>query len=142
MAEKLEGKSILLVDDDAEILSAMEVALAETGAKIHTARDGTSALGMAKSVDPDLIVLDMMLPRRSGFLVMESLQPKKQRGKRPFVIMITANEGKRHRSFALGLGADLYLQKPFSMDELLEKSVDLLRRTDEVRSRATARSKD
>lgn len=126
MAEKLEGKSILLVDDDAEILSAMEVALAETGAKIHTARDGSSALGVAKSVDPDLIVLDMMLPKRSGFLVMESLQPKKQRGKRPFVIMITGNEGKRHEAYARALGVDDYLNKPFRMDRLMTSIQTLL----------------
>jgi len=126
MGEKLEGKAILLVDDDAEILSAMEVALAETGATIHTARDGSGAVQKIASADPDLIVLDMMLPKRSGFLVLENLQPRKQRGKRPFVIMITGNEGKRHEAYARGLGVDDYLNKPFRMDRLLTSIETLL----------------
>ena len=74
----------------------------------------------------------MILPVRRWFLVLEKIKGYEDS---PVVIMITANEGKRHRSFATGLGADLYLQKPFSMDVLIEKSVELLKQADEVKSR-------
>lgn len=126
MPATLEGKSVLLVDDDAEILSAMELAFAETGAAIHKAADGQKAVELAASANPDLIVLDVMLPKRSGFLVLEKLQPKKVRGKRPFVVMITGNEGKRHETYARALGVDDYLNKPFRMERLLQTANRLL----------------
>src|SRR5262245_46022539 len=65
MAERLEGKTILMVDDDEEIISAMQLALADTGAAIHTARDGNMGLDKAGKLNPDLIILDIMLPQRS-----------------------------------------------------------------------------
>ena len=126
MPAKLDGRSILVVDDDPDVLTTVRMAFEAAGAKVTTANDGNKALDMAKRVDPDLIVLDMMMPKRSGFLVMESLKPKKDAGTRPFVIMITANEGKRHELYAKHLGVDEYLSKPFSMDRMLEKACDLL----------------
>jgi len=78
---------------------------------------------MVERDDPDLLILDMMMPRRSGFLVLE-----KVRRTRPVplrVIMITANEGNRHKAYAEILGVDDYIRKPFAMDRLLE-SVDRL----------------
>jgi DNA-binding response OmpR family regulator len=66
-----------------------------------------------------------MLPQRSGFLVLEKLQPRKQKGKRPFVIMVTGNEGKRHEVYAKAMGVDEYLNKPFRMDRLI-RSVETL----------------
>ncbi|MFO0974462.1 MAG: response regulator transcription factor [Phycisphaerae bacterium] len=117
---------MLLVDDDAEILQAMEFALTDAGATVHTATDGNQAVEKAGSASPDLIVLDMMLPKRSGFLVLEKMQPKKVRGKRPYVIMITANEGKRHESYARALGVDDYINKPFRMERLLQAAETLL----------------
>lgn len=125
MPEKLEGKTILMVDDDEEIISAMQLALADTGATIHTARDGNTGLDKAAKLNPDLIILDIMLPQRSGFLVLEKLQPKKQKGKRPYVIMVTGNEGKRHEAYAKAMGVDEYLNKPFRMDRLI-KAVETL----------------
>jgi DNA-binding response OmpR family regulator len=80
---------------------------------------------MVERDDPDLLILDMMMPRRSGFLVLE-----KVRRTRPVplrVIMITANEGNRHKAYAEMLGVDDYIRKPFAMDRLLE-SVDRLLR--------------
>ena len=66
---------------------------------------------------PDLVIVDMMMPKKSGFLVLEKL---KSRGGGPPIIMITANEGSRHRAYAEMLGADDYIRKPFAMDKLLE----------------------
>lgn len=126
MPARLDGRSILIVDDDPDILNTVRMAFDATGAKVATANDGNKAIDMFRRVDPDLIVLDMMMPRRSGFLVMETIKPNKDAGTRPYVIMITANEGKRHELYARHLGVDEYLNKPFSMDRLLEKACALL----------------
>src|SRR5437762_1378370 len=91
----LTGKKILLVDDDPDIVSALQSAFGDSGAVIKIATDGNRASDLAASEQPDLIILDMMLPRRSGFLILERLRPKKVKGQKPFVIMVTANEGKR-----------------------------------------------
>jgi len=121
MASVLDGKSVLLVDDDPDIITALCAALHDTGADVRTAADGNEALQMAKDFDPDLIVLDAMLPKRSGFLVLEKLKgPQRKRGKRPYVIMITGNAGRRHQVWAESLGVDGYLNKPFRMERLME----------------------
>ena len=122
-----EGKVVLLVDDDPDMITALRAILADTGAEIQTAADGNEALEMAAEHDPDLIVLDAMLPKRSGFLVLEKLKgPSKKRGERPFVIMITGNAGKRHLTWAQSLGVDGYLNKPFRMERLMESMEKLL----------------
>lgn len=126
MAEPFDGKSILIVDDDPDILTALETAFKETGAEVTTAKDGNSAVNMALEKSPDLLILDAMLPQRSGFLVLEKLKAKKPRGSKPYVIMITGNTGKRHQVWAESLGADGYLNKPFRMDRLFESASALL----------------
>ena len=68
---------------------------------------------------PDLVVLDMMLPKRSGFLVMERLKRDRGSDGAPRVIMITGNQGTRHRVYAESLGIDLYINKPFRMEKLI-----------------------
>jgi len=125
---KFDGRNILLVDDDPDMLSALELLLADSGASIETAADGNAALELAEQLHPDLVVLDAMLPKRSGFLVLEKLKNSgKKKGERPFVIMITGNEGKRHQAWAESLGVDGYLTKPFRMERLVEKMEGLLK---------------
>ncbi len=127
MAKTLEGKSILLVDDDRDMLEALETVLDDQGATVRTAADGNAAVEVAGEFDPDLVVLDAMLPKRSGFLVLEKLKgPAKKRGARPFVIMITGNAGKRHQVWAETLGVDGYFNKPFRMERLVESMENLL----------------
>ena len=126
MPAKLDGRSVLVVDDDPDIVTTVKLAFEASGAKVTTARDGNKAVELARSINPDLIILDMMMPKRSGFLVMETIKPQRKAGTRPFVIMITANEGKRHEQYARYLGVDDYVNKPFSMDVLLERSCELL----------------
>jgi DNA-binding response OmpR family regulator len=111
-------KLILLVDDDHEILHAMRALLENKGYRVFTASDGNAGLIAAEREQPDLVVVDMMMPKKSGFLVLEKL--KKNRPSSPRVIMITANEGGRHRAYAEMLGVDDYIRKPFAMDRLLE----------------------
>lgn len=125
MSAELDGKKILLVDDDTDILTAMRAALADTGAELDTAGDGDTAIRKITASNPDLVVLDMMLPKRSGFLVIEHLRSLTgELG--PRVIMITGNQGTRHRVYAETLGVDLYLNKPFRMERLLDGIKDLL----------------
>ena len=126
MPAQFQGQSVLVVDDDPDIASAVSTAFTSSGAKVQTARDGNTAVDLVKKSDPDLLVLDMMLPKRSGFLIMESIKPNRDQTARPRVIMITANEGKRHELYARHLGVDEYLTKPFSMERLLEAASRLL----------------
>ena len=109
------------------MVTALVTVLADTGATINTAMDGNAAIVAAEEHDPDLVVLDAMLPKRSGFLVLEKLKgPSKKRGQKPFVIMITGNEGKRHQVWARSLGVDDYLNKPFRMERLTKSVEELL----------------
>jgi DNA-binding response OmpR family regulator len=110
-------RRILVVDDDAEIIDTVQFALKQKGYEVLIARDGNQGLAMAEKDQPDLVVLDMMMPKRSGFLVLEKL---KTLGTEVKVIMITANEGSRHKAYAEMLGVHDYLRKPFAMDKLLE----------------------
>jgi len=118
-------KKILLVDDDREIVESMRIALDASGFEVVVARDGNQGLAMAEREDPDLVVLDMMMPKRSGFLVLEKLRRTRPVPVR--VIMITANEGSRHKAYAEMLGVDDYIRKPFAMDRLLESVGRLLK---------------
>jgi DNA-binding response OmpR family regulator len=119
-----DTKRILLVDDDAEIIDAMRYALEAKGYAILIARDGNQGLAMAERDDPDLVILDMMMPKRSGFLVLEKLRRSRPVPMR--VIMITANEGSRHKAYAEMLGVDDYIRKPFAMDRLVNSVERLL----------------
>jgi len=125
MAGEFKGKSILLVDDDPDIIASLQMALADTGATIDVAGDGNTAVEKVRSKMPDVMVLDLMMPKRSGFLVLESIKKSKKQDP-PRVIMITGNLGMRHRAFAESLGVDKYFTKPFRVDKLVESVKDLL----------------
>jgi DNA-binding response OmpR family regulator len=119
-----KSKRILLVDDDQEIIESMRITLEAKGYQVLVARDGNQGLVMCEKEDPDLVILDMMMPKRSGFLVLEKL-----RRTRPIplrVIMVTANEGSRHKAYAEMLGVDDYIRKPFAMDRLIDSIERLL----------------
>ena len=119
-----DGKRILLVDDDAEIIESLRLALESNGFQVLVARDGNQGLALTEREDPDLVILDMMMPKRSGFLVLEKL--RRTRETSPRVIMITANEGSRHKAYAEMLGVDDYIRKPFPMDRLISSVKRLL----------------
>jgi DNA-binding response OmpR family regulator len=122
MAESPEQKKVLLVDDDEEILFAMETTLKQyKEIELDTANNGNQAVDKLDKFMPDVVVLDMMLPKKSGFLVMERIRQIRARAKskKPFVIMITGNPGQRHKDYAKSLGVNEYLNKPFRMDRLV-----------------------
>lgn len=114
------GATILVVDDDPEIVAAVATLMGDAGALVATAMDGDEAIRAIDESHPDVIVLDALLPKRSGFHVLERLaRAGKTRGSRPFVIVITGVSGKRHRDWVESHGADDFLSKPFRMEQLI-----------------------
>ena len=126
MSESLKDKKILLVDDDNDILTSMQAAFEPTGATVETAGNGNKAVEMVEKNDPDLVVLDMMLPGRSGFLVLEKIKARKPKNTKPIVIVITGNQGARHKMYAESLGVSEYFNKPVKMDKLIATAERLL----------------
>lgn len=117
------AKTVLVVDDDPDIVKAITVLLGVRGYRVVTASDGNMGLAAAERESPDVVIVDMMMPRTSGFLVLERLKHRPPPG--PRVIMITANEGLKHRAYAEMLGVDDYLCKPFPLEQLVESVVRL-----------------
>ena len=120
-AEPERKFKILIADDDADILASLKMALTETGHEITTVSDGLAAIEWAEAQDPDIVILDLMLPKRGGFQILQKLKGNVQaQGKRPLICMITGNEGMRHKEFAERNGVDDFLRKPFAMGRMLE----------------------
>jgi DNA-binding response OmpR family regulator len=122
----LDGKRVLLVDDDGDILTSMQAAFEPTGAVVETASNGNKAVELVEKSPPDVVILDMMLPGRSGFLVLEKIKARKPRNSKPYVIMITGNPGARHKMYAESLGVSEYFTKPVKMDKLIATAEKLV----------------
>src|SRR6266478_3473132 len=114
MAEK---KIILIVDDDMELSDGIRAVLEHQGHKVVQARDGQQGKQSVYQHRPDLVILDMMMPRMGGYPVLEHFKGKTDA---PPIVMITANEGSRHKAYAEYLGVVDYIRKPFAMERLLE----------------------
>lgn len=110
-------RTILLIEDDREISSTIQGVLQAAGYRVVNAPNGLEGQKLVESEQPDLVITDMMMPRMGGFPILEFLRKLENP---PRVIMITANEGGRHKAYAEMLGVDDYLRKPFAMDLLLE----------------------
>ena len=111
------GKTILLIEDDRDIATTLLKVLEGAGYAVQWGQNGLEGRRLAESISPDLVITDMMMPKMGGFPVLEFL---KGLPNPPKVIMITANEGGRHKAYAEMLGVDDYLRKPFAMEVLLE----------------------
>src|SRR5262245_38922389 len=109
-------KRVLVVDDDRQFLEATRIMLEKHGYEVLTASDGHDGLVCAEREPLDLIVLDVMMPRRSGFGVLDRIRGRGTSG--PRIVMITANDEERHRDIARAKGAHGFLHKPFEMREL------------------------
>jgi DNA-binding response OmpR family regulator len=110
-------KTILVVDDDHELSEGLRVVLEKQGYRVIQARDGQQGKQMVYHHHPDLLILDMMMPRMGGYPVLEHFKGKADA---PPIIMITANEGSRHKAYAEYLGVIDYIRKPFAMERLLD----------------------
>jgi DNA-binding response OmpR family regulator len=135
MTGRLEDVKVLIVDDDRDVLESMDAAFQAEGAATQLATDGNDAVRICQEDPPDLVILDMMLPRRSGFLALEKIKGKEDS---PLVIMVTANEGKRHQAYAESLGVDAYLLKPVPLNRLISVAADLLDKQDREDEEAEA----
>ena len=117
-------ETILLVDDDAALLEVMSIVLSSEGYEVLTAADGTEALKVVDREPLDLVVLDIMLPKMSGFEVLKKLRETSDVP----VVMLTAKSQSVDKVVGLELGADDYLTKPFDTKELLARIKAILRR--------------
>jgi DNA-binding response OmpR family regulator len=127
--EKEPQNRVLIVEDDLTLLETLEYNLRAEGYKVTTAADGLTALDVAREEQPDLILLDLMLPRLDGFEVCRILR----RETNVPILMLTARADEVDRVVGLEVGADDYLTKPFSMRELLARVKALLRRVRLIR---------
>lgn len=112
-----EKQTIVLIEDDRETAATLVGVLESAGYTVHSAINGIEGRSLVETHDPALVITDMMMPRMGGFPVLEFLRTLESP---PKVIMITANEGGRHKAYAEMLGVHDYLRKPFTMDILLD----------------------
>lgn len=121
------GKRILVVEDEEAILDIVTQALRRNGYETTSASDGDMALEKALSLRPDLVILDLMLPKMDGWEVCRRLRAEKETASTP-ILMLTARRDERDVVEGLELGADDYMKKPFSLTELVARVKALLRR--------------
>lgn len=121
----MNGKTVLIVDDERAIVDILEFNLVKEGFNTLKAYDGREGLRLAGESKPDLILLDVMLPYMDGFEVCRALREK---GDNVPIIMITAREEETDKVFGLENGADDYITKPFSMRELVARVKSNMRR--------------
>src|SRR5260370_2497705 len=123
------NKTILIVDDDMELSDGLRAVLEKQGYRVIQARDGQQGKQQVYNQRPDLVILDMMMPRMGGYPVLEHFKGKTDA---PPIIMITANEGTRHKAYAEFLGVVDYIRKPFAMERLLESVAKRLSSTEQA----------
>jgi two-component system, OmpR family, response regulator len=116
---------LLLVDDEDNLRSMLDAALRHSGFDVHPVANGRAAIDAVPAVEPDLIVLDVMLPDLDGFDVCKRLR---QTGDRTPVLFLTARDATEDKVRGLTLGGDDYLVKPFSLEELVARITAVLRR--------------
>ena len=124
---------LLVVDDEPNILELLSVSLRFSGFEVHTASNGQQALTRARSLKPDLLVLDVMMPELDGFEVVRRLRGE---GSRAPVLFLTAKDGTEDKVRGLTLGGDDYVTKPFSLEEVVARIRAVLRRGDAVQQAA------
>jgi DNA-binding response OmpR family regulator len=133
------AKTILVVDDDHDLRAGLQAVLQRRGYRTLGADDGMQAKQLIDVQRPDLVILDMMMPRWGGFAVLEHYQGKSAA---PPFIMITASEGEQHREYAEQIGVAAFLRKPFSMDRFLAQVDEVLRPADSAESQAASQADD
>lgn len=122
----MPGHHLLIVDDEDNLRSMLAAALQHHGFTVTTAESGRVALELVAAQRPDLVLLDVMMPDLDGFEVCRRLR---QDGNRTPVLFLTARDSTEDKVRGLTLGGDDYLQKPFSLDELVARAEAVLRRT-------------
>ena len=119
------NKKVLIADDEPNIVAAVEFLLQRSGYEVHVARDGEEALRLIESCSPDLVLLDVMMPQRSGYEVCKRIR-ESPAWRHIKIIMLSAKGRDAEVSKGLSIGADLYVTKPFSTRDLMDKISVLL----------------
>ena len=124
----MNQKTLLIVDDEPNILLSLEFLMKREGYQVHLARDGVEALEAIAAQRPDLVLLDVMMPRKTGFEVCQEVRANEAL-KSTRILMLTAKGRDTDVAKGLALGADAYMTKPFSTKELVEKVRQMLQST-------------
>ena len=130
----MSGAHLLIVDDEENLRSMLGAALRHHGFEVSAVADGRTALDAVGELSPDLVLLDVMLPDLDGFEVCRRLRAD---GDRTPVLFLTARDGTDDKVRGLTLGGDDYLQKPFSLEELVARATAVLRRTGQANEQRT-----
>lgn len=124
-APSLQGRRVLVVEDDPSIAIGLRINLESEGYEVHVADDGDTGFELARTIGPDLIVLDLMLPKRNGLEILHDLRAE---GRTMPIIILSAKATEMDKVAGLELGAEDYVAKPFSLAELLARVRGALRR--------------
>jgi DNA-binding response OmpR family regulator len=119
------AKKILIVDDEPNIVISLEFLMKKEGFEVAVAGDGEEALAKVATFGPDLMLLDVMMPKKSGFEVCEALRADPARAGL-LIVMLTAKGRDTEVAKGIALGADAYVTKPFSTKELVAKVKEML----------------
>jgi len=119
------SKKILIADDEPSIVTALEFLLLRAGYQVQVARDGDQTLELVDTYDPDLVLLDVMMPRKSGYEVCTRIRQRPDR-RHVKIIMLTAKGRDAEVRKGLSMGADLYVTKPFSTRDLMARIKELV----------------
>ena len=119
------ANKILVVDDEPNIVLSLEFLMKQAGFQVRTASDGEAALAAVAAETPDLVLLDVMMPRKNGYEVCQAIRANPD-WKAVRIIMLTAKGREVEREKGLALGADDYITKPFSTQEVVERVRELL----------------
>ena len=119
------GKKVLIADDEPNIVAAVEFLLQRSGYEVHVARNGDEALKLVEAVDPDLVLLDVMMPVRSGYEVCKLIRSN-DAWRHIKIVMLSAKGRDAEVTKGLALGADDYVTKPFSTRDLVARIAGLV----------------
>lgn len=122
----MDKKKILIVDDETDLVETVVFQLQEAGYEVTSAYDGLEGLEKAQSQKPDLIILDLMLPKMDGYKVCKMLKVDNRHNKIP-IILFSARAGKQDEKLGYECGANAYITKPFEASILLSKIKELLK---------------
>lgn len=130
-----QAVKVLVVDDEANISDLIKVSLKFQGFDVETADNGTDALALAQSYQPDAFILDVMMPGMDGFTLLNKLR---EQGNDAPVLFLTAKDGVEDRIHGLTIGADDYVTKPFSLEEVITRLRVILRRIGPEENKASS----
>ncbi|MBI4293665.1 MAG: response regulator [Betaproteobacteria bacterium] len=119
------SKKVLIADDEPNIVTSLEYLMNKSGYEVKIARDGDEALVLVESFLPDVVLLDVMMPRRSGYEVCQQIRERPD-WRHIKIVMLSAKGRDAEVNKGLSLGADTYVTKPFSNRELIDKIDELL----------------